>query len=64
MGKKSKYSIQEGKAGTYLTLNVQGLPNFVVLSEDLDPKILGWLSRNTDLVIENEPKKVINDCCE
>jgi hypothetical protein len=64
MSKKSKYSIKEGAAGTDLTLNVQGLPNFVVLSEDLPDKVLGWLSRNTDLVIENEPKKVKNDCCE
>ena len=51
---KQKYQIAPGKEGTSVTLNIEGLPNFVILSNELPEKVLGWLSRNTNLVIENQ----------
>ena len=56
MGKSKRYKVVDGKLGTDVTLNIKGLPNYVVLSDDLPDLVLGWLSRNTNLVIEIEKK--------
>ncbi len=54
MSKKTKYNIDKDKLGTEVTLNVKGLPRFVVLGYDLPDNVLGWLARNTNLVTINE----------